>query len=174
MKLKINNMKNIITGLSIIIFSIILDQFTKYLIVSNFTLNDRNFITIIKNFIYISYVQNSGAAWSLLQGNAFILVGLTGVVLLFVLAFIFFTDRIMLTVPLAMIAGGGIGNLIDRIWRTGGVVDFIDVYIFGYDFPIFNAADSILVCGTILLLIYVLFFYKETNRGFGRTVKWMR
>ena len=174
MKIKISNSKNIIWGLLIVFASVMIDQLTKYIISCNFSVGSRNVITIIKDFIYISHVRNTGAAWSILQGNAFVLVGLTSVILLIVFIFMFYTNRLMLTIPIAMIAGGGIGNLIDRLFRKGGVVDFVDVYIFGYDFPVFNAADSILICGTGILLVYILFFYKDDKKGYGKTIRWMK
>ena len=59
---------------------------------------------------------------------------------------------------IGMIVGGGIGNMIDRIW-LGYVVDFI--YIKIIDFAVFNVADSFVCVGTALLVIYILFFYKE-------------
>ena len=63
---------------------------------------------------------------------------------------------------IAMIAGGATGNFIDRL-RLGYVIDFIDVR-FGsfYDFPVFNIADSVVVCGTILMIILILFNKFET------------
>jgi signal peptidase II len=68
----------------------------------------------------------------------------------------------LLGLSLSFILGGGIGNLIDRIVR-GSVVDFLDFYIGSYDYPKFNAADSFIVVGTILLAYYILFVHKEHN-----------
>jgi len=157
--------KNIIIGLVIILVAVVADQVTKNITVASIPQNSRAVHTIIEGFIYISHVRNLGAAWGILQGNTFILVGMTSVVLVACFVFMFFTRKMLLTVPVAMIVGGGLGNLTDRIFRTDGVVDFIDVYIFGYDFPIFNVADSILVCGTIMLIVYILFIYKEDDPG---------
>ena len=60
-----------------------------------------------------------------------------------------------------MILGGAIGNLIDRVLRPEGVVDFLNFYIFSYNFPAFNVADSFITVGTAILAIYIFFIYKE-------------
>lgn len=159
------NVKNILWGFAIIAIAVVLDQISKWYIVQNFEPFQKNILTVIPGFFYISHIRNAGAAWGILSGNTFMLVGFTGLVLLAAAVFLCFTNRLTLTIPIAMIIGGGFGNLIDRIFRNG-VVDFLDVYIFGYDFPVFNLADSILVCGTILLGGYVLFLYKDENPGF--------
>ena len=64
---------------------------------------------------------------------------------------------------LAMLIGGAVGNAIDRI-KLGWVVDFIDTYIFGYDFPTYNVADAAITVGVILLLIYMLFIHREMQQ----------
>ena len=84
------------------------------------------------------------------------------------LAYIYFkTENItkISRLSIAMIAGGAIGNFIDRL-LLGYVIDFIDVR-FGnfYNFPIFNIADSFVVCGTILMIILILFNKFETSES---------
>jgi signal peptidase II len=69
----------------------------------------------------------------------------------------------MLGVALSLMLGGAIGNFIDRLFRKE-VVDFIHTYIFGYNFPIFNIADSSLTIGVILLFIYFLFFEEKKQK----------
>lgn len=165
--------KHIITGLAIIIASFIADQLSKAYIISIYSETGKQFHTVIENFFYISHVRNTGAAWGILDGNTIILVWGTGIVLLALFCFLFLTNRMGLTVPVAMIVGGGLGNLYDRIFRDG-VVDFLDVYIFGYDYPVFNVADAILVCGVILLMVYILFFYKEERPGFRSLRLWKK
>ncbi len=165
--------KHIITGLAIVVFVFVADQLSKNYIIQIYPEVGKKYYTVIENFFYISHVRNNGAAWGVLEGNTFILVGLTGLVLLAMLFFLFFTNRMWLTVPVSMIVGGGFGNLYDRLFREG-VVDFLDVYIFGYDFPVFNIADSILVCGVIVLMIYVLFFYTEENPGYRSLKLWKK
>lgn len=171
--MKISNWKNILLGLAVIILIVAADQVSKAYISNTFVNEQKNIIEVIKNFFYISYVTNTGAAWSLFSGNTFILVWCTGFLLLTGFVFMFFTDRIFLTVSVSMIVGGGLGNFIDRVFKKG-VVDFLDFYIFGYDYPVFNIADVCLVCGTILLAIYILFLYKNDKPGFRRIKLWKK
>ncbi len=86
--------------------------------------------------------------------------------MLIILGIVYFTNRNLSKLSrlsMAMIAGGAIGNFIDR-YRMGYVIDFIDVR-FGtfYNFPVFNIADSFVVCGTILMVILILFNKFETS-----------
>ena len=165
--------KHVLTGLAIIVFAFVADQLSKLYIIQAYPDTGKNFVTIIEHFLYISHVRNTGAAWGILAGNSLILVWGTGIVLFGMLCFLFFTNRMALTIPVAMIVGGGLGNLYDRIFREG-VVDFIDVYLWSYDYPVFNVADSILVCGVIALAVYVIFFYKEDNPGYRSLKPWKK
>ena len=131
---------------------IVLDQFTKWLIVKNMDLYEQ--VTVIENFLYITSHRNRGAAWGILQGQMTFFYIVTVVV---VIGIVFYmhkyakNDR-LLALSLSFMLGGAIGNFIDRLFRKE-VVDFIDVKIFTYDYPIFNIADSFLVIGVILLII---------------------
>lgn len=147
--------------------SIILDQLTKLWSVA--VLKNGGSIKVIGDFLRFTYAENKGAAFSILQGQRVFFVIAT-ITMLFVLAYIYFKNKNitkMSRLSIAMIASGAIGNFIDRI-RFGYVVDFIDVR-FGsfYNFPIFNIADSFVVCGTILMIILILFnkFEKSEVNG---------
>lgn len=156
---------NILIGI-IFAFSIISDQLTKMWAVN--VLKNGESIKLIGNFLRFTYAENKGAAFSILQNQMGFFI-ITTVIMLAVLAYIYFKTKNITQLSklsIAMIAGGAIGNFIDRL-RLGYVVDFIDVR-FGsfYNFPIFNIADSFVVCGTILMIILILFnkFEKsETN-----------
>ncbi len=156
---------NIFIGI-IFMFSIVSDQLTKIWAVN--TLKNGESIKLIGNFLRFTYAENKGAAFSILQNQLWFFI-IISIVMLGVLAYIYFKTKNITKISrlsIAMIAGGAIGNLIDRV-NLGYVVDFIDVR-FGsfYDFPIFNIADSFVVCGTILMIILILFnkFEKsETN-----------
>jgi len=156
---------NILIGI-IFVFSIISDQLTKMWAVN--VLKNGESIKLIGNFLRFTYAENKGAAFSILQ-NQMVFFIITTVIMLAVLAYIYFKTKNITQLSklsIAMVAGGAIGNFIDRL-RLGYVVDFIDVR-FGsfYNFPIFNIADSFVVCGTILMIILILFnkFEKsETN-----------
>lgn len=146
---------NIIIGI-IFSISIITDQLTKYWAILR--LKNYNSIKIIGNFLRFTYAENRGAAFSILQNQIWFFVIVT-IVMLIVLAYIYFFTHItnLAKLSIGMIAGGALGNFIDRV-RLGYVVDFIDVR-FGsvYDFPVFNIADSFVVVGTILM-IFLIFF----------------
>lgn len=135
-----------------------IDRITKWLIVSNMELSDTIYLikigdTEVLNFYYC---LNSGAAFSKLSGKTIFLIVITSAVILW-LIFLMVTKRVHRTVYLvaiSLILGGGIGNLIDRIFNDGKVIDFIDVRII--NFPIFNFADICAVCGAGLLLLTVI------------------
>jgi len=131
---------------------IALDQLTKWLIVKNMELGES--MTIVENFLYITSHRNQGAAWGILQGQMWFFYIITTVVIVGIIYYMakHTKGNILLGISLGLMLGGAIGNFIDRIFRKE-VVDFVDTYIFGYDFPIFNVADSALVVGVILLMI---------------------
>ncbi|MEH7544734.1 signal peptidase II [Neobacillus bataviensis] len=139
----------------IAIFVILLDQFTKWLIVNNMFLGES--ITIIDHVLYITSHRNRGAAWGILQGQMWLFYVITIVVIVGIMFYLHKAARgkMLLGVSLALMLGGAIGNFIDRVLRKE-VVDFIHTYIFSYNFPVFNIADSALVIGVILLMIQML------------------
>jgi signal peptidase II len=134
------------------------DRITKAVISSNMAEGEK--IEVIKNFFYITHHTNTGAAWGILQ-NATMILGILSVVVSIGLLYFFFKfDMWPARLSLTMIISGAIGNAIGRIFN-GRVTDFLDFYIFGYDFPIFNVADMMVTVGTIILVVFILFFYKE-------------
>ncbi|WP_445659502.1 signal peptidase II [Aeribacillus sp. FSL M8-0254] len=147
----------------ITLFVIALDQWTKWLIVKNMEIGES--IEIINGFLYITSHRNKGAAWGILQNQ---MVFFYVVTIIVVVAIIYYMQKYakqnaMLGVALSLMLGGAIGNFIDRLFRKE-VVDFIHTYIFGYNFPIFNIADSSLTIGVILLFIYFLFFEEKKQK----------
>lgn len=114
-------------------------------------------ITIIENVLYITSHRNRGAAWGILQGQMWLFYVITIVVIVAIMYYLHKAARgkMLLGVSLALMLGGAIGNFIDRVFRKE-VVDFIHTYIFNYNFPVFNIADSSLVIGVILLMIQML------------------
>lgn len=142
---------------------IALDQITKAIIVNKMELGES--IQVIENFLYITSHRNPGAAWGILAGKMWFFYIVTVVVIVALVVYIqkMAKTHMLVGVALALMLGGAIGNFIDRILHQE-VVDFIDTYIFGYNFPIFNVADSALTVGVALLIIYMLFeekFLKE-------------
>ncbi|MDD5791167.1 MAG: signal peptidase II [Erysipelotrichaceae bacterium] len=131
------------------------DQLSKYYIVANIPLNSA--IDIIPGFFKVTYVQNFGAGFSILQNQNTLFLIITPIAIIFLCYLLFKTkkgDLLTISGLLLMIAGA-LGNFIDRIF-TVYVVDFLDFVIFGYDFPVFNIADSFLTIGVFLFIIAIL------------------
>lgn len=145
---------------ALIILAIIgLDQLTKYIVINN--IGYGNMKPVIDGFFYLAHYQNTGAAWGIFQNGKVFLVPVTIVVSIVIGYFLYKSKHKLYSISLSMVLGGAVGNLIDRIFRKGGVVDFLDFHFGTYNFPTFNIADSFIVIGTILLSCYILFFVKE-------------
>ncbi len=134
---------------------ILADQLTKYYISANFLLGEsRDFIN---GFINLTYIHNRGGAWGLLYGHTLILVPITVVIMAFCI-FLYVKygkkNRLMLW-AISLVLSGGIGNMIDRIFRGGNVVDFLHFEFFP-SFPVFNVADCAVVVGAGLLILYFI------------------
>lgn len=138
------------------------DQFSKYLIVKN--INETVSIELIQNFFNLTNIKNYGAGFSILQNQRIflIVVSLLAVVFVSYLLFKSKSNESFNRICYLLIIGGAIGNLFDRI-RFGYVVDFLDFNIFGYDFPVFNIADSFLTIGCILLIFSVILESKNAH-----------
>lgn len=139
----------------VIALAFILDQLSKIFIRNSFDLYEKK--EIISNFFYLTYVENTGAAWSLLRGGRWFFVSVTAVMIIVLFISLFKIKHKLFRTSAAIIIGGGLGNLLDRI-LYGQVTDFLDTYFWGYDFPVFNLSDSFVVIGTIILGIYILRF----------------
>lgn len=157
--------KNYIIGVIFIALGILLDQIVKIIVRVNMEVGDS--ITIINHFFYISHVENTGAAWGGFSGFTVILTILSiGMLGFFIYLYrkIDFKNKRLYSISLVLVISGTIGNLIDRlIFRH--VTDFLDFYIFGYDYPVFNIADILLVVGFALLIIYLIFFSEKNDES---------
>ena len=113
-------------------------------------------IKLINKFFYITYVQNKGAAWSILEDQRILLL-IISVIVLFLINKAMNKEKLdkLEIVSYGMIIGGIVGNLFDRIFYSF-VIDFIDFRIFGYNYPVFNLADTFIVIGIILMIIITL------------------
>ncbi|MBN8191534.1 signal peptidase II [Bacillus sp. NTK074B] len=131
-----------------------LDQLTKWLVVRQMTEGES--ISIINNVFYLTSHRNQGAAWGILQGQMWFFYIITLVVIVGIVYYmqVHAKGHPLFSLSLAFMLGGAIGNFIDRVFRKE-VVDFLNTYIFSYDFPIFNIADAALTIGVALLLIYM-------------------
>ena len=135
-----------------------LDQWIKQLAVEN--LKPIRSFPIWEGVFQLFYVENRGAAFGIFSGKTFLLVGLTGMIILAMIALIVLNkiEHPMLLTSFSLIIGGGIGNLLDRVGQ-GFVVDYLHITI--VDFAVFNFADCCVVIGTILLVAYFVFFDKK-------------
>ena len=138
--------------------SIILDQVTKLMAIKY--LKSAASRKIIGDFLQLTYVENYGAAFGILQNRKIFFIIVTSAVILGITIFLirnYYQLNVFMRIGLSMLLGGAIGNFIDRI-RLGYVVDFISVRLINrYDFPVFNIADISIVIGTGLILLLVLF-----------------
>lgn len=144
----------------IIILSVILDQVTKWLAVTK--LKPIDTYPIIEDVFHLTYRTNTGAAFSMLKDKTNFLAVMS-IIIIVVLALYLITlmrqGKVnLLQVSIAMILGGAVGNMIDRV-RLGYVIDFFDFRLI--DFAVFNVADSFMVVGTILFGIAIFFFYES-------------
>ncbi len=144
-------------GTFIILLLIALDQLSKLMVLRHLTGGGE--VEIIPGFFRLLYVENRGAAFGILQEGRPLFIVITIAVIGFLLYAIYRKREEVkgpLRVALVLILAGAVGNFIDRL-RLHFVVDFLSFRFFGHDFAVFNLADSFIVVGTILLMIYVLF-----------------
>ena len=139
---------------------VILDQFTKALVINFFNLYDS---VALLPMINLTFVVNYGFAFGLLNNPSLnqILVSLVifAIIIYFLYLLIKTQDKIF-QLTLTLILAGALGNFIDRIFR-GFVIDFIDIYIGKYHWPAFNIADSCITVGFVVLMINILFLNKK-------------
>lgn len=146
--------------LAFLAFGILLDQYTKLLAINK--LMPIGTFPVMEGIFHFTYVENTGAAFSILKDKTYILLFMSMLLVLF-MGFLWFkeiknSDIWLLKLSVVMIVAGGIGNIIDRV-RLGYVVDFLDFRMI--DFPVFNIADCYVTVGVALYIISVLFFKKD-------------
>lgn len=134
---------------------IAIDQISKWLIVAKMEIGES--FSIIENVLYITSHRNRGAAWGILEGQMWFFYIVTIIVTVVLIYFLrtWAKGKMLLSLGISFMLAGAIGNFIDRLFRKE-VVDFIDVYIFTYNYPIFNIADSSLVIGVIIMAIQMI------------------
>ncbi len=141
---------------------VVFDQGTKYLAVTK--LKALQSIEVIPGFFNLSYVENPGAAWGVFGGQKYPLI----IFALISLAYIIWKRKKLFghlrfsTLLPALICGGIIGNVIDRI-RISRVIDFLDFHAFGKHFPAFNIADSAICIGAFLFIV-AEFMYSRSQK----------
>ncbi len=149
-----------IVAIIVAVLMIVIDQISKYLIVQNMTLGES--VTIIPGLLDFTYTHNDGMAFGLGSGFRWVFIAVTLLVcgvLVFMMTKEDFKSKVYYA-SVALIVGGGIGNLIDRI-LNGYVIDFLALSFFP---PICNFADYCVTAGTILLVVFIVFYYGKNKK----------
>ena len=133
---------------------VFVDQLIKKLVVDN--LMGKEDIILVKNFIGLSYAENTGAAFSMFSDSTMLLSVVTLVMILGGIVYLFLgkIEGKLMNICAVMILAGGIGNLIDR-FAQGYVVDYIKTLFI--DFPVFNFADILVVVGVFVVCGYLIY-----------------
>lgn len=132
---------------------LVADQLTKAYISANFSLGET--ADFLKGFIDLTYIHNKGGAWGMLSGYTWLLISMTIIIMIICIALLLkfgLKDKLMFW-AMSLVMFGGIGNMIDRIFRGGNVVDFLH-FSFWKSFPVFNVADCAVVIGAGLVILY--------------------
>lgn len=144
-----------------------LDQLIKYFV--SVYIHPVGSVSVIDNIFKLTYVENRGVAFGMFSDMRWFFVILTSVLIIFIIIFMFKKrpQGKIFYISSALIIGGGIGNLIDRIFY-GYVIDYLSISFFP---PVCNFADYCITVGTVLLLIYVLFFSSFSKSDKERTIE---
>ena len=150
--MKIKNKEKIYCIVAILLM---IDQFIKLIIKNNLKLFEE--IKVIPKFFSIYYLENDGAAFSILGGRTFILIIVGIIALILFDKFISNNDKLsnVEVISFGMVMAGIVGNLIDRC-LYGSVIDYLSFNIFNYNFPVFNFADICITIGALLMLIDIM------------------
>ena len=146
---------------------VLLDRWTKRLVAAHIAMYSH--IQIIPGFFRLTHTENTGAAFSLFADSPShwkisLLIGFSVIAMVIVSVLLWKQTRALTItgVALSLILGGAVGNLWDRV-ASGRVVDFLLLYYKGYQWPVFNLADSAIVVGAGLLVIEILFHKSSTD-----------
>lgn len=148
---------NAMRSFIVVLLVAVLDQATKIWIVQHFDLYETR--EIVPGFFNLTYLTNNGAAFSMLAGQPalwrqlfFICATIIAMFIIVIAHRSYSRESNWYSVALSLIAGGAIGNLIDRV-RLSYVIDFLDVYVGTSHWPAFNIADSAITVGVILFIV---------------------
>jgi signal peptidase II len=149
----------VFTWIITVIVVIIIDQATKLIAVQY--LKPIGYFPLWKDVLHLTYVENTGASFGMMKNNRMVLMIITIAAIVSMIIFAVYNilklknRHLLFVISVGMIIGGGIGNLINRVY-SGYVVDFIDFTLI--NFAVFNGADSFVCIGVFLFLIYVIKF----------------
>ncbi|MGI6153882.1 MAG: signal peptidase II [Christensenellaceae bacterium] len=149
-------------GYMLLIAGIVLfDQLVKYAAATQLTQLPGKTMEFIPGFMDFTYVENTGAAFNMFSGATWILgvisLVLAGVIIYLMFRFKNIRSRLFM-LALAFIAGGALGNVVDRFFR-GFVVDMLEFTF--VDFAVFNVADSFVSIGAVMLAVYIIWFWDK-------------
>lgn len=145
------------------ILVVVIDQVSKYLVTVKMDLNE--VITIIPGVLNFNRIlPNAGAAFGILEGKTWLLITVTAIIMVICIGLLIrktFDSKLMLW-ALCLVLGGGVGNMIDRVFRGGNVIDFLE---FGFvEFPVFNIADCAVCIGAALMVLYFISDFIKDSR----------
>lgn len=145
---------------AILVAIFVLDQATKWYVVKNWEIGAQ--IEVIPGFFSLVHFRNTGAAWGMLHRHTGLLALFSVAVLVYILvrAKDIIEGRQERAIALALVIGGILGNLLDRVWRES-VVDFLLFYYHNWFYPAFNVADSAITCGVIIYLFSSFFLGRK-------------
>lgn len=155
--------------LAIAALVVVVDQVIKYFVL--LYLEPVGRVTAIPHLLDLVYVENTGVAFGMFSNMRWLFVVITAFVIVVFIILLFKSgkDSRLFSISAALIVGGGVGNLIDRVLR-GFVVDYLQLSFFS---PVCNFADYCITIGTVLLIIYLLFFsnFSDDNEKQSKRVK---
>ena len=151
-----NNLASYIIAVAVGVIALAADQYTKYLAELYVPMTGQG-IDFIPGIVGFWRTNNGGAAWGFLEGHTWLLLSVTVVIMIICVAMLLkygLTNKLLFW-ALTLVLSGGIGNLIDRIFNGGVVIDFLHLH-FMPDFPVFNIADCAVVIGALLLILELI------------------
>ena len=146
-------MSFILAGIVAVIF-LVAEQVTKYIVATNMELGST--VGFLNGFLDFTFTHNDGGAWGMLGGARWLLLASTAIIMVVIVVLIIrnkLKSKLLFWAG-SLIISGGIGNMIDRIFNGGKVVDFLEVKFI--EFPVFNIADCAVVIGAGLLILYFI------------------
>lgn len=147
--------------IAVMIAAFAADRLTKFWAAGALRTEHGGSLPLIENVFHFTYCENRGAAFSMMEGQKWFLIGMTSLICLAGLYFLFFHKKrlpIFPSICIAMAIGGALGNLYDRA-LLGYVIDMLDFCLI--HFAVFNVADSFVCVGVILLGIWMMFFEEK-------------
>lgn len=146
--------KSFVIAAAVAAVVLVIDQITKYLVVSHFNLYES--IPLIPGVLDLTYIHNRGAAFGIFQNQTlpFVIITLAALALGVWVLYKRYFDHPLMDWAILLILSGGLGNLIDRVFRHGSVVDFLETAFM--QFPVFNIADCAVVVGAGLMILYLI------------------